>query len=296
MLVNIDCNSYVIDYSLFSAVASMAEIVEGIKNTSVNLYICDNETIREYNKKYRNIDLVTDVLSFPSIDYNGKTITECFEKLDEAYDPETNTIFIGDSIISIDKAIYQANEFGHSVKRELAFLFCHSILHLFGYDHIKKEDASIMEAKQKYILDNLAIQRDKNGKVSDKSLVDLAIKSMEKSYIPYSKFPVGACLLGKDGSVFMGCNVENAAYGSTICAERTAVLKAVSEGVKDFDTIAIAGMGTKPYPCGACRQFLYEFSPDIRILVTDDKGNYEETSLNELLPHGFGPKNIKRSI
>ena len=295
MLIYFDDPEYYIDKALFSLVANEAEIVEGVQNLCVNLKVCDNKTIQEYNAKYRGIDAATDVLSFPSMDFGGKTISECPDILKSNYDTETRKYFIGDSIISIERAEEQAKEYGHSLKRELAFLFCHSILHLFGYDHIERRDVEIMEDKQKKILNNLRIQRDNNGKVSDKTLIDLAIKSMEFSYSPYSKFAVGACLLSKDGNIFTGCNVENAAYGSTICAERTAVLKAVSDGVHDFDTIAIAGIGIKPYPCGACRQFLYEFSPNIRILVTDEKGNYDETNLSDLLPHGFGPKEVSRS-
>lgn len=88
------------------------------------------------------------------------------------------------------------------------------------------------------------------------------------SYVPYSHFPVGAALLCRDGAVFTGCNVENAAYGSTICAERTALLKAISEGHReDWQTIAIAGQGEDYcWPCGSCRQMLYEFAPNLRVL------------------------------
>lgn len=295
MLIFFNDTQYYVDKTLFSLVANTAEMLEKMEGLSINLIICDNETIRKYNYEYRGIDAATDVLSFPTIDFQGKTISECSKNiLLNNYDVESRTYFIGDSIISFERAEQQAKEYGHSLKRELAFLLCHSILHLFGYDHIEREGAIIMENKQEKILNKIKILRNQEGTVSDKTLVELAIKSMEMSYSPYSKFPVGACLLGKDGSLFTGCNVENAAYGSTICAERTAVLKAVSEGVREFDAIAIAGTGIKPYPCGACRQFLNEFSPDIRILVTDEKGNYDETSLSILLPHGFGPKDVNR--
>ena len=122
-----------------------------------------------------------------------------------------------------------------------------------------------------------------------------ACKAREKSYAPYSGFTVGAALLCGDGRVFTGCNVENAAFGSTICAERTALLKAVSEGCReDFLAIAIAGRGEDYcWPCGSCRQMLYEFAPDLRVLCARGDGAFVETKLSQLLPHGFGPKSLK---
>ena len=131
--------------------------------------------------------------------------------------------------------------------------------------------------------------------MTDRQLVQIAFSMLERSYVPYSNFPVGAALLCGDGTVFTGCNVENAAYGSTICAERTALLKAVSEGHKDdWQAIAIAGRGEDYcWPCGSCRQMLYEFAPDLKILVARGDGAFMETSLAELMPHGFGPKSLK---
>ena len=131
--------------------------------------------------------------------------------------------------------------------------------------------------------------------MTDKELVDLAFTMLERSYVPYSKFPVGAALLCADGTVFTGCNVENAAYGSTICAERTAVVKAVSEGHRDdWTTLAVVGKsGDYCWPCGACRQMLYEFCPDLTVLVARGDGDFVRLSLAELLPHGFGPKTLE---
>ena len=97
--------------------------------------------------------------------------------------------------------------------------------------------------------------------------------------------------MAQDGRVFTGCNVENAAYGNTLCAERTALVKAVSEGCRRFTKIAIASAGSAPYPCGACRQSLYEFAPELEVLVTWD-GNVARAPLGELLPHGFGPSSL----
>ncbi len=128
--------------------------------------------------------------------------------------------------------------------------------------------------------------------MTDHELVELAFTMLERSYVPYSKFPVGAALLCADGTVFTGCNVENSAFGSTICAERTALVKAVSEGHRD-DFVALAVVGNSAdycWPCGACRQMLYEFAPGLRLLVANREHDYVTLSLDELLPHGFGPK------
>ena len=127
--------------------------------------------------------------------------------------------------------------------------------------------------------------------MTDERLLEMALEMRNYSYVPYSKYAVGAALLAEDGRVFTGCNVENAAYGNTLCAERTALCKAVSEGARKFTAIAIASGGSAPFPCGACRQSLYEFAPDLRVMVTWD-GNVRKTTLRELLPEGFGPSSL----
>jgi len=131
--------------------------------------------------------------------------------------------------------------------------------------------------------------------MTDRELVQKAIEMQKFSYCPYSDFPVGAALLCEDGRVFTGCNVESASYGSTICAERTALLKAVSEGCRSgWTAIAVAGRGEDYcWPCGACRQMLYEFAPELRVLAVRGDGEYEEMDLSELLPRGFGAANLK---
>ena len=125
---------------------------------------------------------------------------------------------------------------------------------------------------------------------AERSLVEKAIEATDRSYAPHSHFHVGAALLDKNGKVWTGCNIENASFGLTNCAERTAMFKAVSEGARGFDVIAIAGK-TKPWPCGACRQVLNEFAPDIRVIVTWED-HVEEKNLHELLPEGFGPDSM----
>ena len=118
-----------------------------------------------------------------------------------------------------------------------------------------------------------------------------AVAMLDRAYCPYSHFAVGAALECADGTVFTGCNIENAAYSPGICAERTAVAKAVSEGHTDFVRIVIAGRSTDfCVPCGACRQVLREFAPGIEVICLSGKGEEQVFTLSELLPHSFGPE------
>ena len=124
--------------------------------------------------------------------------------------------------------------------------------------------------------------------MTEQTLCQKAIAMLDMAYVPYSHFPVGAALLCKDGTVFTGCNVENAAYGATICAERTAIFKAVSEGHRDFETLVIAGRSDDYcYPCGACRQVLYEFGPDMEVVCLNKDNEEKHLHIKELLPYGF---------
>jgi cytidine deaminase len=115
------------------------------------------------------------------------------------------------------------------------------------------------------------------------------------AYVPYSEFPVGAAALANDGSIHTGCNIENASYGLTICAERTAVSSAISKGHRQIVAIAVSAPKVpRTTPCGACRQFLTEFQSDTSdmVIVLDDSDSGEAVWLNELLPHAFGPRNL----
>ncbi len=125
-------------------------------------------------------------------------------------------------------------------------------------------------------------------------LLEASIQARENAYVPYSKFPVGAALLTKDGEVIQGCNIENASFGLTNCAERTAVFKAVSEGKKEFVAIAISGDTEGPVsPCGACRQVLAEFcDKNMPVYLTNLKGNVLETTVAELLPGAFTTEDL----
>ena len=131
-------------------------------------------------------------------------------------------------------------------------------------------------------------------------LCRLADEARKSSYCIYSDYAVGAALLTKDGHIYQGCNIENASYPAGICAERTAFSKAISEGERHFEAIAIAGgrVGEKAdaaYPCGVCRQFMNEFTErDFRILVLQKDGSYSEHTMDELLPFSFGPKSLNK--
>ena len=121
-----------------------------------------------------------------------------------------------------------------------------------------------------------------------KRLITKAKKARQGAYAPYSKFKVGAALETKSGRIFTGCNVENASYGATCCAERVALFKAVSEGVKSFRRIAIVADTPKPCPpCGICRQALYEFGSDMEIITATTRGVVEIARLSQLLPYPF---------
>ena len=130
-------------------------------------------------------------------------------------------------------------------------------------------------------------------------LIDTAIEQLKFSYTPYSNFKVGAALLTKSGKIYTGCNIENASYTPTNCAERTAFFKAVSEGVRDFQAICIVGgkdgkLTEYTAPCGVCRQVMMEFcDPEtFQIILAVDKERYEIYTLEELMPLGFGPLNL----
>lgn len=131
------------------------------------------------------------------------------------------------------------------------------------------------------------------------TLIEKAIEQLRFSYVPYSGFKVGAALLAKNGMIYGGCNIENASYTPTNCAERTAFFKAISEGTREFEAICIVGgkngiLTEYASPCGVCRQVMMEFcDPDtFQIILATSKEQYEIFTLKELLPLGFGPKNL----
>ena len=123
--------------------------------------------------------------------------------------------------------------------------------------------------------------------MTDLDLLSLAQDARRRAYAPYSGFKVGAVLLDTDGQIFTGCNVENASYGLTICAERVAVAKAISEGSQQFSRLLITGGEEIITPCGACRQVLAEFAPNLVVICASDSGMMIHYDLEELLPQGF---------
>ena len=125
----------------------------------VNLLLTMNQEIHEMNQQFRNIDRPTDVLSFPMVSYDVAGNFDFLEESNEYFHPESGELMLGDIVISKEKVISQAEEYGHSIQREFAFLIAHSMLHLMGYDHIKEEERVVMEQKQKEILDILQISR-----------------------------------------------------------------------------------------------------------------------------------------
>ena len=144
-------------------------------------------------------------------------------------------------------------------------------------------------------------------KMDEQTLLEMAYQARKYAYTPYSHFQVGAALLTKSGKVYTGCNIENASFGATNCAERTAFFKAVSEGEKSFSMIAVVGgkegepnrerSGQPCPPCGICRQVMMEFCnpQEFRLLLADGKGGWKSYTLNEILPLGFGPDHLEES-
>lgn len=278
---------------LMERVAACACREEGIDGVYAAVRVVDDQAIWTLNREARGVDRPTDVLSFPSVTYRHGTARDNAALIRREYDPDAGACFLGDIVISLDRAREQADEYGHSLARELGYLTAHAMLHLCGYDHMTDEDKRVMRAMEDKIMDAVSLRRE-GGPVTDQALFQRACAMLDMAYAPYSRFRVGAAILTDDGRVFTGCNVENASYGGTICAERVAAVKAVSEGATRFAAIAVAGEEAPAWPCGVCRQVLREFGPDMRVLVGARRtGAFEESTLSQLLPHSFGPEDLK---
>lgn len=126
-------------------------------------------------------------------------------------------------------------------------------------------------------------------------LIKKAEEVKKKAYVPYSNYHVGASVLTKSGKIYTGCNIELASYTPTICAERTAVFKAVSEGDREIEAIAVIGDSEYTFPCGVCRQVIREFGKNIKVIIAKSEEDYKVFTLDELLPHSFGPEDLKQS-
>ena len=264
---------------------------EGVRPCMAFFAVVDDERMRELNRETRGVDSATDVLSYPAVSYPpGKTARDCPRRLGAAYDPEFGKPNLGDVFLSMDRVRQQAMEYGHSVTREAVFLAVHASLHLLGYDPMEEEERAKRRAMEDIVMDRLGIGRNP----MDEHLFLRACEALENAYAPYSQYKVGACLLCEDGREFLGCNIENASYGATICAERAAVSAAVAQGARRFTAIAIAGEKGDSWPCGICRQVLNEFSVEMRVIVGQKGGAFDVVPLSELLPHSFGPGDLEQ--
>ena len=276
-------------------VAMCCQAAEGITiPCAVHVLLTDDEEIHRINREMRGVDRATDVLSFPSVNYRpGTTARDSEKRLRREWDPELGACMLGDIIISYPHAVMQAEEYGHSVRRELCYLLAHALFHLMGYDHMEEDEKKEMRKMEEKALGMAGVTRDDGALApNDGELCRLARLAMQKSYSPYSKYAVGAALLSADGRVYTGCNIENASFGLTNCAERTAVFKAVSEGAVRFSAIAVVGGRrgeVSPFcaPCGVCRQVLAEFCSDELAVVLGTPEHLAVHTLGELLPFSF---------
>ncbi|MEN3186771.1 MAG: cytidine deaminase [Atribacterota bacterium] len=223
----------------------------------------DKEEIRAIKRQFFHQDVDTDVVAFPYGEKEGDKIW-------------------GEILICVPVAFEQAQEQGYRVGEEILLLFIHGLLHLLGYQDSTEEESKEMAKRAQELL-NLTREWQLR-----KSLVKKAWEAKAYAYAPYSHFGVGAALLGDGGKIFTGCNVENSSFGLTICAERVALVKAVSSGAQHFQKIAIVSdASTFCLPCGACRQVLFEFAPALEIISATSSLDFQVFHLDELLPYGF---------
>ncbi|HAG07745.1 MAG TPA: rRNA maturation RNase YbeY [Peptococcaceae bacterium] len=256
-----------------SRAVARALALEGYGDAAeVSLVFVDDERIRELNRDYRGVDRATDVLAFPM-----------HEEEPGSAPGEGPVLLLGDIVISLPTAARQAEACGHGLPYEVAYLAVHGALHLLGYDHKDEQEYARMRGKEKEILALLGLEAFEG----EDELLEAARRAMENAYAPYSGIRVGAAVRTASGAVFTGCNVENASYGLTLCAERAAVAAAVAAGHRDVVAIAVVSDAEKVHsPCGACRQTLHEFNPDMLVIHTNPAGTHRYR-LRELLPAAF---------
>jgi len=266
---------------------------EGIGGVGFAICITDDERIRQLNRDMRGIDSATDVLSFPTVRFpEGRTAASCPKRLKREYDPYLGYVNLGDCVINLNRARQQAEEYGHSLSRELGYLTAHSAFHLMGYDHMKEDEKAVMRDMEERALGSIGITRENEG-IDFDGLFQLACEAMQNAYSPYSRFKVGACILAEDGRTFKGCNFENASYGATICAERCATGNAIVNGARRFQAIAVVGSTAVAWPCGICRQVLREFADYTMPVIVGEFGKgYVVKTLGELLPEALTPEDL----
>ena len=278
---------------LLGRVAEACFETEGVRDVGFCVTIVDDEQIRALNLDMRGIDSPTDVLSFPTVAYlRGKTARDCPRRVSREYDPAMGCANLGDCVINLGRARAQAEEYGHSLQRELGYLTAHSAFHLMGYDHMNEEERTVMRNMEERALSAASLTRE-GGTPSHEHLFELACEAMQNSYSPYSHFKVGACILTSDGRTFKGCNFENASYGATICAERCAASCAIAAGARRFAAIAVVGSTAVAWPCGICRQVLREFSDlSLPVIVGQYGKGFTVKTLGELLPEALSPEDL----
>ena len=250
------------------------KLIEEKKHFQLIFY--DMEKMKEINNTYKGHNYPTDVLSF--IDEEDKST-------------------MGDVFVCMDKIDENANNYSHDKDYELLYMIVHGYLHLKGYDHENQQDEEKMTKETLRIMELFGYQYWKENKMTDNERFELLKAAMNKAYAPYSKFKVGALLVFNDGSTVMGCNIENASYGLSNCAERSAMFSAISQGydLKNVVELSIIGDTIKPIsPCGACRQVMSELLKESTpVYLYNIKGNVLKTSVAELLPYSFTDKDLK---
>ena len=174
------------------AAADLCLTCENVKlSCAVSVCLCDDETIAEINRQYRGIDRSTDVLSFPSVNYpEGRTAGDCEALLKQEYDDQYDAVFLGDLFISVPHLIAQAQEYGHSVKREAVYLLVHGICHLMGYDHIEESDKERMRGMEEKILAAASVSREENDTADDQLLLSKAREAMTRRNITKALSPI----------------------------------------------------------------------------------------------------------
>lgn len=250
------------------------------ENVEVSVTFVDGEEIRSLNARFRDNDSVTDVLSFPQFD-------DIDELAYEAQNGAAGSLLLGDVVICLEVAAKQALEYGHGQDREIMYLFVHSMMHLLGYDHMQEDEKKEMRMAEEDVLSKMGITRDWEEEKTYGLLFEKAREVSANAYAPYSKFKVGAAILAESGNIYQGANMENSSYAVTICAERAALSAAISAGERDFKAIAVYSAQGSAWPCGICRQALYEFSPDMDVIAQGNDGNIEIYPLSQLLVKGF---------
>ena len=177
------------------------------------------------------------------------------------------------------------------MKKSLTFVFLKSLsfltllIFIFSFTFILTACSSNNKTKNNYKKDSSTYSKS----------IEVALAARLKAYAPYSNYLVGSAIKTKAGKIYQGCNVENAAYGATNCAERTALFSAIAAGERDFSIVIVASKDGAATPCGICRQVLNEFNPDMLVIMVDEKGNVKNKfKLSQLLPQAFGPKNLNK--